>query len=176
MTTHVARLGAASLAAMLLSPVAQAQELPAAKPDKAAELATLKAELAAQRELVNRLMRELQAQRAKIERIEERRDDARPVLAENLELPPRVDDLLLSEQRGTGGQNGGAPAQASPQNNQQNPNNAPRTAQNGNAPNNGRPPSTPAPVVPGPAPAQPAARPPAQASTASRIQDRKSVV
>ena len=169
MPTHVARLGAASLAAMLLGPVAQAQGLPAAEPDKAAELATLKAELAAQRELVDRLMRELQAQRAKIERIEERRDDTRPVLVENLELPPRVDDLLLSEQRGTGGQNGGG------QNTQQTPaqNNAPRTAQNGNAPNNGRPPSTPAPVMPGPAPAQQAARPPAQANTASRIQNNQ---
>ncbi|MGI4844072.1 MAG: hypothetical protein ACRYF7_12235 [Janthinobacterium lividum] len=169
MPTHVARLGAASLAAMLLGPVAQAQGLPAAEPDKAAELATLKAELAAQRELVDRLMHELQAQRAKIERIEERRDDTRPVLVENLELPPRVDDLLLSEQRGTGGQNGGG------QNTQQTPaqNNAPRTAQNGNAPNNGRPPSTPAPVMPGPAPAQQAARPPAQANTASRIQNNQ---
>ena len=169
MPTHVARLGAAGLAAMLLGPVVQAQGLPAAEPDKAAELATLKAELAAQRELVDRLMRELQAQRAKIERIEERRDDTRPVLAENLELPPRVDDLLLSEQRGTGGQNGGG------QNTQQTPaqNNAPRTAQNGNAPNNGRPPSTPSPVVPGPAPAQQAARPPAQANTASRIQNNQ---
>ncbi|MGX9217514.1 hypothetical protein ACWV27_03750 [Massilia varians] len=176
MPTHVARLGAASLAAMLLAPVAQAQGNPGAEPDKAAELATLKAELAAQRELVDRLMRELQAQRAKIDRIEERRDDARPVLAENLELPPRVDDLLLSEQRGTGGQNGGAPApQNTTQNTQPAPaqNNAPRTAQNNNAPGNGRPPSTPAPVVPGPAPAQPAARPPAQANTASRIQNNQ---
>jgi hypothetical protein len=176
MSTHVARLGAASLAAMLLGPVAQAQGLPAAEPDKATELATLKAELAAQRELVDRLMRELQAQRAKIERIEERRDEARPVLADNLELPPRVDDLLLSEQRGTGGQNGAAPAGQNPaQNNQQAPaqNNARRTAQNNNAPGNGRPPSTPAPVVPGPAPAQAAARPPAQANTASRIQNNQ---
>ncbi|RLM48604.1 hypothetical protein DVK02_19080, partial [Halobellus sp. Atlit-31R] len=108
MPNHVARLGAAGLAAMLLTPVAAAQEAPAAGPDKAAELATLKAELAAQRELVDKLMRELQAQRAKIERIEERRDSAQPVLAENLSLPPRIDDELLSEQRGTGGQNGGA--------------------------------------------------------------------
>lgn len=180
MPTHVARLGAASLAAMLLSPLAQAQGTPGAEPDKAAELATLKAELAAQRELVDRLMRELQAQRAKIDRIEERRDDARPVLAETLELPPRVDDLLLSEQRGTGGQNGGAPAgqntqQTPAQKNQQAPaqNTAARTAQNSNAPNNGRPPSTPAPVVPGPAPSQPAARAPAQANNASRIQNNQ---
>lgn len=174
MPTHVARLGAASLAAMLLAPVAQAQGTPAAEPDKAAELATLKAELAAQRALVDRLMRELQAQRAQIERIEERQDDARPVLAANPELPARVDDLLLSEQRGTGGQNGGAPAPNAPQTPPQTvpqsvpQNNAQRTAQNGNAPNNGRPPSTPAPVAPGPAPAQQAARPPVQASTAGQ--------
>jgi hypothetical protein len=145
MPTHVARLGAAGLAAMLLAPVACAQQASASEQDKAAELATLKAELAAQRELVDKLMRELQAQRAKIERIEERRDAAAPVLADRLDLPPRADDLLLSEQRGTGGQNSGAPAQAS--------NNAP-------APNQ-RPPSTPAPIAPGPA--QPAARAPAQA-------------
>ena len=174
MPTHVARLGAASLAAMLLSPLAQAQGTPAAEPDKAAELATLKAELAAQRELVDRLMRELQAQRAKIDRIEERRDDARPVLADSLEQPARVDDLLLSEQRGTGGQNTAQNTRQAPaQNNTQN--NAPRTAQNSNTPGNGngRPPSTPAPVVPGPAPAQPAARPPAQANNASRIQNNQ---
>jgi hypothetical protein len=144
MPTHVARLGAAGLAAMLLAPVACAQQASASEQDKAAELATLKAELAAQRELVDKLMRELQAQRAKIERIEVRRDAARPVLAD-IQAPPRADDLLLSEQRGTGGQNSGAPAQAS--------NNAP-------APNQ-RPPSTPAPIAPGPA--QPAARAPAQA-------------
>ncbi len=148
MSTHVARLGAAGLAALLLGPVAQAQQVSSAEPDKTAELATLKAELAAQRELVDKLMRELQVQRAKIERIEERRDATEPVLADNLSLPPRLDDSLLAEQRGTGGQNAGAPAQ------------------------NQRPPSTPAPVVPGPAPSQPAARAPAQAqqNTATRNQ------
>lgn len=169
MPTHVARLGAAGLAAMLLAPVAHAQQPPATETDKSAELATLKAELAAQRELVDKLMRELQVQRAKIDRIEEKRDEARPVLADNLEVPPRADDLLLSEQRGTGGQNSGAPAQnpapAAPQNN------APRTAQNSNAPNNSRPPSTPAPVAPGPAPA--AARAPAQAQQTSVSRNQK---
>ncbi|CAN7600684.1 hypothetical protein [Massilia sp. LjRoot122] len=148
MPTHVARLGAAGLAAMLLAPVAHAQQQPAAETDKSAELATLKAELAAQRELVDKLMRELQAQRAKIDRIEERRDEARPVLADKLELPPRADDLLLSEQRGTGGQNSGAP-------------------------NNSRPPSTPAPAAPGPAPAQTAARTPAQAQQTSVNRNQK---
>lgn len=151
MPTHVARLGAAGLAAMLLAPAAFAQQAPAAGQDKAAELAQLKAELAAQRELVDKLMRELQAQRAKIERIEEGRDAAAPMLADRPALPPRADDLLLSEQRGTGGQNGGAPA---PQNT------APKTAQN-NAPNNNQRPPNPAPA--GPAPSQPAARAPAQA-------------
>ena len=165
MPTHVARLGAAGLAAMLLAPAAHAQQAPTAEQDKTAELATLKAELAAQRELVDKLMRELQAQRAKIERIEERRDASEPVLAGQPALPPRADDLLLSEQRGTGGQNGGAPAQQAPAQN-----NAQKTVQNGNAPNNQRPPSTPGPLVPGPA--QPAARPPAQAAqnTAARNQ------
>ncbi|MEX5747913.1 hypothetical protein [Massilia sp. X63] len=150
MRTHVARLGAAGLAAMLMAPLACAQQA-AASEDKAAELAQLKAELAAQRELVDKLMRELQAQRAKIERIEEGRDAATPMLADRPALPPRADDLLLSEQRGTGGQNGGAPA---PQNT------APKTAQN-NAPNNNQRPPNPAPA--GPAPSQPAARAPAQA-------------
>ncbi|MCC2974117.1 hypothetical protein [Massilia sp. IC2-476] len=156
MSNHVARLGAAGLAAMLLAPVAAAQEAPASAQDKTAELATLKAELAAQRELVDKLMRELQAQRTKIERIEERRDGAQPVLAENLAQPPRIDDSLLSEQRGTGGQNGGA----------QGNNVAQAPAQNQ------RPPSTPAPLNPGPAPSQPAARAPAQAqnNTATRNQ------
>lgn len=160
MSTHVARLRAAGLAAMLLVPVAHAQQAPSPEADKSAELATLKAELAAQRALVDQLVRELQAQRAKIERIEEGRDEARPVLAENIELPPRADDLLLSEQRGTGGQNSGA--QTAP-GNPANP--VPKTAQN-SAPNNNRP--APAPVAPGPA--QPAARAPAQAqqNTASR--------
>ncbi|QOY95000.1 hypothetical protein IM543_03645 [Massilia sp. UMI-21] len=146
MPTHVARLGAAGLAAMLLAPVAYAQAMPDAEHDKATELAQLKAELAAQRELVDKLMRELQAQRAKIDRIEERRDDAAPLLADGPALPPRADDQLLSEQRGTGGQNSGAP-------------------------NNNRP---AAPVPAGPAPAQPAARAPAQAqqNTAARKQDK----
>jgi hypothetical protein len=160
MPTHVARLGAAGLAAMLLAPVACAQQAAAGDQDKASELATLKAELAAQRELVDKLMRELQVQRAKIERIEERRDDARPVVADT-QAPPQVDDLLLSEQRGTGGQNSGAPAS----------NPAPRTAANNAPAPNQRPPSTPAPVAPGPA--QPAVRAPAQAqqnTTANRNQ------
>jgi len=127
-------------------------------------------------------MRELQAQRAKIERIEESRDGAAAVLADRLDLPPRVDDLLLSEQRGTGGQNGGAPAaqnnnQNTQQKNEQNTarkaagapqNTAPAVAQGGGTPNNNRPPSTPAPVG-GQAPSQPASRPvQAQQANATR--------
>jgi len=189
MHTHVARLRAVGLAAALIAPagaqLAHAQQAPAADQDKSAELATLKAELAAQRELVDKLMRELQAQRAKIERIEESRDGTAAVLADRLELPPRVDDLLLSEQRGTGGQNSGAPAaQNGNQNTQQKDaqntarkaagtpqNTAPTVAQGGNPPGNNRPPSTPAPVG-GPAPAQPAARP-AQAQQANATRNPK---
>ncbi|MFC0253767.1 PspA/IM30 family protein [Massilia consociata] len=141
MGKHVARLGAAGLAAMLLAPVVHAQQPPAADQERSSELATLKAELAAQRALVDKLMRELQAQQSKIERIEEKRDGTGPALAD-LALPPRADELLLSEQRGTGGQNGTVPT------------NVP-------APANNRPPPTPVPAQPAPrtaatqAPAQP---------------------
>ena len=147
MHIHAARLGAAGLAAMLLAPVALAQQEPVADPGQNRELASLKAELAAQRELVNRLMLELQAQQAKIERIEDRRDSPSPALANGPALPVRVDDLLLSEQRGTGGQNNAAPA------------NPPATA-----PTN-RPPSTPGPVGGQPASAQ--AQPSQSAATRS---------
>lgn len=147
MHIHAARLGAAGLAAMLLAPAALAQQEPVADPGQNRELASLKAELAAQRELVNRLMLELQAQQAKIERIEDRRDSPSPALANGPALPVRVNDLLLSEQRGTGGQNNAAPA------------NPPA-----NAPTN-RPPSTPGPVGGQPASAQ--AQPSQNAATRS---------
>ncbi|MEW6764127.1 MAG: hypothetical protein AB1437_25180, partial [Pseudomonadota bacterium] len=101
MHTTLARAG---LAAMLLAPLAHAQQGPATEQDRSQELATLKAELAAQRELVDKLMREVQAQRAKIERIEQRRDDPETMLADSIALPPRIDDGQLDEQRGTGGQ------------------------------------------------------------------------
>ena len=164
MHTSLARLQAAGLAAMLLAPVAHAQQTPAPEPDRGQELATLKAELAAQRELVDKLMRELQAQRDKLERIEERRDGAAPMLADGLVLPPHIDDGLLAEQRGTGGQNGGAQnQQQNPQQKQQQkqPQNqapaqaqgqVPRQAQNQQTPPKNPPPSTPGPVN-GPAPA-----------------------
>ncbi|MCD2517073.1 hypothetical protein LQ564_12230 [Massilia sp. G4R7] len=173
----LAGLKAAGLAAMLLAPVAHAQQTPAVDTERSQELATLKAELAAQRELVDKLMRELQAQRAKIERIEDRRDDAMPALADTIALPPRLDDALLDQQRGTGGQNSGAPsnvAQNNPQpnngqqpgqqnqQNQQNKTQA-KVAQNGQpAPPTNPPPSTPKPIN-GPAPGQAAARGAAQA-------------
>ncbi len=168
-------LARAGLAAMLLAPVAHAQQTSTSEQDRSQELATLKAELAAQRELVDKLMRELQAQRAKIERIEQRRDDPETMLADSIALPPRIDDGQLDEQRGTGGQAAGAPA-ANGQNKQQ-PNtgqqNKPqaKVAQNQNQQQ--RPPGNPPPSTPGPvggtAPAQQAARPQAQ-SVATRNQ------
>jgi len=122
-----ARLQAAGLAAMLLAPAIHAQQIPAPEPERSQELATLRAELAAQRELVDKLMQELQAQRAKIDRIEDDRLEPAPMLADGVALPARVDDGMLDEQRGTGGQNAGT-AQAAPavqtqqQQNQQQPN------------------------------------------------------
>jgi len=173
MHTPLARIKAAGLAAMLLAPAAYAQQTPVIEAERGQELATLKAELAAQRELVDKLVRELQAQRAKLDRIEERRDtDALPALADAIALPPRLDDGLLDEQRGTGGQNAGAPqTQATPQNNsqqnkakvaqgeqqqqgqQQVPQQQNRQASQQQPPTN-PPPSTPGPIN-GPAPAQP---------------------
>lgn len=171
MRTRVSRLKAAGLAALLLGPVAHAQQGPASEQDRSAELSTLKAELAAQRELVERLTQELEAQRAKIERIEERRDEAQPMLAEQLELPPRADDLTLSEQRGTGGQNSGVPApQPAPQPAAK-PAPQKKTAQNSNAPANQRPSSPAAPAVRGPA--QPAARAPAQTQQTAANSNQK---
>ena len=164
MHTPLARIQAAGLAAMLLAPVAHAQQTAAHDADRSQELATLKAELAAQRELVDKLMRELQAQRAKIDRIEERRDDAAPTLADAIALPPRIEDRLLDEQRGTGGQNGAGQNNGGQQNKAQ-PN---KVAQNQQKAPTNPPPSTPAPVG-GPAPTQPAARSQPQAqNTASR--------
>jgi hypothetical protein len=180
MHTSLARIKAAGLAAVLLAPVAHAQQSPASEQDRSQELATLKAELAAQRELVDKLMRELQAQRTKIERIEQRRDDPETMLADSVALPPRIDDDALDAQRGTGGQNAGTPANAGQDNRQQNGGQqnkaAPKVAQTqqqNQQPNQQQrpanpPPSTPRPVG-GPPPAQQAARPQAQ-SVATRNQ------
>lgn len=174
MHTPLARLKAAGLAAMLLAPVAHAQQTPAAtEPERGQELATLKAELAAQRELVDKLMRELQAQRAKLDRIEERRDDAMPTLADTIALPPRLDDGLLDEQRGTGGQNSGT-ANNTAQNEQQNKARAAQNQQQNRQANQQQqqaptnpPPSTPPPIN-SPAPAQPAAAARTQAPAQAR--------
>lgn len=172
-------LARAGLAAMLLAPVAHAQQTSTSEQDRSQELATLKAELAAQRELVDKLMREVQAQRAKLERIEQRRDDPETMLADSIALPPRIDDGLLDEQRGTGGQAAGAPAGKGQNTQQQNTGqqNKPqaKVAQNQNQQQNQqqRPPGNPPPSTPGPvggtAPAQQAARPQAQ-SVATRNQ------
>ncbi|UVW29169.1 hypothetical protein [Massilia sp. H6] len=147
MHTHAARLGAAGLAAMLLAPLAHAQQEPVADHSPNRELATLKAELAAQRALVNKLMLELQAQQAKIDRIEERREHPAPALATSAQLPARVDELLLSEQRGTGGQNSGASG----------------------VPVANRP-ANPAPSTPGPMNGQPASQPAARAPNQAQAQ------
>ncbi len=180
MHTTLARAG---LAAMLLAPLAHAQQSPPNGQERSQELATLKAELAAQRELVDKLMRELQAQRAKIERIEEGRGEAAPMLADTIVLPPRIEDGLLDEQRGTGGQNNNAQNNSGQNNNQQNnaqQQNKPQAKVAQNQQQNQqqqqqqqqqqRPPSTPGPVG-GSAAAQQAARPQAQAqSVATRNQ------
>ena len=160
----LARIKAAGLAAMLLAPVAHAQQTSPSEHDRSQELSTLKAELAAQRELVDKLMRELQAQRAKIERIEEGRGDAGPVLADAIVLPPRIEDGVLDEQRGTGGQNSNSQNNNQQNNGQQNKVQA-KVAQ-GQQSQQQRP-ANPPPATPGPAgrsvPAQPAARPQGQA-------------
>ena len=171
MHTTLARAG---LAAMLLAPIAHAQQTSPSEPDRSQELATLKAELAAQRELVDKLMRELQAQRAKLERIEEGRGSAAPMLADAIALPPRIDDGMLDEQRGTGGQNNNAQNSTGQNNNQQNTSQQnkaqAKVAQNQQQQ---RPPANPPPSTPGPvggsAPAQQVARPQAQ-SVATRNQ------
>lgn len=173
MHTTLARAG---LAAMLLAPIAHAQQTSPSEQDRSQELATLKAELAAQRELVDKLMRELQAQRAKIERIEEGHGSAAPMLADTIALPPRIDDGMLDEQRGTGGQNNSAQNGNGQNKQQQNTGQQNKTqakvAQNQQQNQQQRPanppPSTPGPVG-GSAPAQQAARPQAQ-SVATRNQ------
>ena len=168
MHTTLARAG---LAAMLLAPVAHAQQGPATEQDRSQELATLKAELAAQRELVDKLMREVQAQRAKIERIEQRRDDPETMLADSIALPPRIDDGQLDKQRGTGGQGQQNQQQQQP----------PRVAQNQKqqtqqkqpapqqTPPKNQPPSTPGPVGGQP----PAARAVAAAQNANPTRNQK---
>jgi len=90
MYSHVARLGAAGLAAALLAPPVLAQQGSApsetgAQPSNT-ELSQLKDELAEQRALVNRLLQEVQAQREQLQR-----------------MGTPADGVLLSQQRGAGG-------------------------------------------------------------------------
>ena len=112
MVPHVARLRAAGLAAALLAPAALAQQAASASAaapavpvttdqEQSNELAELKAELAEQRALVNRLMQELQAQRQQIKQVQ---DAQQPALAAT-PAPPgsaAAGSVLLSEQRGAG--------------------------------------------------------------------------
>ena len=123
MVPHVARLRAAGLAAALLAPAVLAQQADSASSpatpivpastdlERKKELDELKAELAEQRALVNRLMQELQAQRQQIKQVQ---DAQQPALAA-APLPggaaaqstapapaPAAGSVLLSEQRGAG--------------------------------------------------------------------------
>ena len=123
MYSHVARLGAAGLAAALLAPPVLAQQ-PAAgsldaagTQDRQTELSQLKDELAEQRAMVNRLMLELQAQREQLQRMQVRDVPAAPALAARERIVEETtplsgapfavptalaDGVLLSQQRGTG--------------------------------------------------------------------------
>ena len=119
MYSHVARLGAAGLAAALLAPPVLAQQ-PVAEPgtqDRQTELSQLKDELAEQRAMVNRLMLELQAQREQLQRMQVRDVPAAPALAARERIVEETtplsgapfavptalaDGVLLSQQRGTG--------------------------------------------------------------------------
>jgi hypothetical protein len=119
MYPHVARLGAAGLAAALLAPPVLAQQ-PAAQPgagERQTELSQLKDELAEQRALVNRLVLELQAQREQLQRMQDQGAPAAPALAARerivedttplsgapFAIPTALaDGVLLSQQRGAG--------------------------------------------------------------------------
>ena len=124
MYPHVARLGAAGLAAALLAPPALAQQ-PSAEPgvqEQKNELSQLKNELAEQRALVNQLVQELQAQRAQLQRMQAtapagmtapalavaQREtiitDPTPLSGAPFALPTAgADGVTLSQLRGTGG-------------------------------------------------------------------------
>jgi len=121
MYQHVARLGAAGLAAALLAPPVLAQQ-PGADTgvqEQKNELSQLKNELAEQRALVNRLVEELQAQRAQLQRMQAapalapapalaQQDvpltDPTPLNGAPFALPTAgADGVTLSQLRGTGG-------------------------------------------------------------------------
>ncbi|TXF96192.1 hypothetical protein [Massilia arenae] len=122
MYSHVARLGAAGLAAALLAPPVLAQQ-PAAEPgkqDRQTELSQLKDELAEQRAMVNRLMLELQAQREQLQSMQAQGapgmatapalaarerivEETTPLSGAPFAIPTALaDGVLLSQQRGTG--------------------------------------------------------------------------
>ncbi|MBD8544681.1 MAG: hypothetical protein RR983_04350 [Massilia sp.] len=149
MYPHVARLGAAGLAAALLAPPALAQQgVPlsnnGAQPSHS-ELSQLKDELAQQRALVNRLLLEVQAQREQLQR-----------------MGTPADGVLLSQQRGMGGSMSGQAPVAEP------PVLPPAvTGVPAPLPPQQRPDQ---PGVPAPAPAQPAA--PAQAQNTRQQPNR----
>lgn len=150
MYPHVARLGAAGLAAALLAPPVLAQQgAPlsnnGAQPSST-ELSQLKDELAQQRALVNRLLLEVQAQREQLQR-----------------MGTPADGVLLSQQRGMGGaMSGQAPVAEPPV--------LPPAVTGVPAPLPPQP-RPDQPGVPAPAPAQPAAR--AQAQNTSRQQPNR---
>ena len=154
MYPHVARLGAAGLAAALLAPPALAQQVAplsnnGAQPSST-ELSQLKDELAQQRALVNRLLLEVQAQREQLQR-----------------MGTPADGVLLSQQRGMGGaMSGQAPVAEPPVL----PPVLPPTVTGVPAP---LPPQQrpDRPGVPAPVPAQPAAQ--AQAQNTSRQQPNR---
>ena len=150
MYPHVARLGAAGLAAALLAPPVLAQQgAPlsnnGAQPSSS-ELSQLKDELAQQRALVNRLLLEVQAQREQLQR-----------------MGTPADGVLLSQQRGMGGaMSGQAPVAEPPV--------LPPAVTGVPAPLPPQP-RPDQPGIPAPAPAQPAA--PAQAHNTSRQQPNR---
>lgn len=154
MTPHVARLRAAGLAVALFAPAVLAQQAPTPATPEAGqehknELAALKAELAEQRALVNKLMQELQAQRQQIRRVEE---NQQPALA-GMPASATADNALLADQRGAGTAGGAAPG--------------------------GQAPVAQPPVMPAPAPSPPPPRPanlppaaPAQAQAQAQSQQQ----
>ena len=101
MYPHVARLGAAGLAAAFLAPPVLAQQVATLSnhgtPPSHTELSQLKDELAQQRALVNRLLLEVQAQHEQLQR-----------------LGTATDGMLLSQQRGMGGSMSGQAPVAEP--------------------------------------------------------------
>lgn len=125
MYQHVARLGAAGLAAALLAPPVLAQQPVAdsGAQEQKNELSQLKHELAEQRALVNRLVEELQAQRAQLQRLQDTAPagaaaapamavaqratiitDPTPLSGAPFALPTAsADGVTLSQLRGTGG-------------------------------------------------------------------------